>query len=463
MKNIKIQVYTFILIFFSMWHFNVSAQYLLKTGGTSNAYEAGTGNTLRIGLGTTSPTAKFHVKSDYLSQPSFIAEGTYLGTVRGSIKSLYYKDDILYGIYQEGTVTQYNYLQSNLGIGRLPESDYTLSVNGSARINDGLYLGSVDNPLVLPYIKSMSSLWFYIDYSPKGSPSNIMTLSSENVTVNGNLKTDAFQMLSDEAGDGKVLVSDEDGNGIWSDPSLVFDDEDWLYNFDGDLYANLRVSKVGIGTTRPNKALEVCHNDSTGGIRINQMDTLIKKSEIEFCVHGVEKWAVGNDINPSRPNSFFIWNQTRHKTEFYIDPNGMTGIGTSWPRATLDVEGSFTTMRAGIGTDPPALSDSTWKLFVEGGIKAREIKVTIQSFSDYVFDDDYSLMNIYDLETFLQNNHHLPGIPSAEEVDRDGGVELGSMQTKLLEKIEEQSLYIISLQKQIDELKSMIIANKEVK
>jgi len=473
MKNIKIQVYPFLFfIVFTIGHFNiVNAQYLLKTGGTSNAYESGTGNTLKIGLGTTSPVAKFHVKSDYISQPAFFAEGTSSGVVRGSVRNLYYTGNRLYGIFQYGIDTLFNYFQNNLGIGQLPESGIALSVHGKVMITEGLILRSTGIFYPMPVINSQNALSFNIESSEKGSISNIMYLRSESVTIRGKLKTDAFQMVSDEAGDGKVLVSDENGNGNWGDPSKIFDDGDWLYNFDGDLYANTTVSKVGIGTTKPSEALEICHHDLAGGILINQMDTSMKKSEIKFCVHNTPRWSAGNDITGNRLNSFFIYNHnhvdgqghTEGKTEFFIADNGMTGIGTLWPRATLDVEGSFTSMRAGIGTDPPALSDSTWKLFVEGGIKAREIKVTIQSFSDYVFDDDYSLMNIYDLETYVQNNHHLPGIPSAGEVDKDGGVELGSMQTKLLEKIEEQSLYIISLQKQIDELKSMIIANQEGK
>jgi hypothetical protein len=141
----------------------------------------------------------------------------------------------------------------------------------------------------------------------------------------------------------------------------------------------------------------------------------------------------------------------------------MTGINTEWPNATLDVNGSLKADHVGIGTDAPAAIDSTWKLFVEGGIKAREILVTVDPFADYVFNDDYNLMKLSDLETFVKTNHHLPGIPSAAQVEEAGGIAVGAFQTKLLEKIEEQSLYIISLQKQIDELKSMVSSIKNTK
>ena len=87
----------------------------------------------------------------------------------------------------------------------------------------------------------------------------------------------------------------------------------------------------------------------------------------------------------------------------------------------------------------------------------RDVKVTAATvFPDYVFAKDYKLMSIYELEEYLQLNRHLPEIPSAKEIESNDGFELGDMQTKLLKKVEEQTLYIISLQKQVDELKTKL-------
>jgi hypothetical protein len=102
----------------------------------------------------------------------------------------------------------------------------------------------------------------------------------------------------------------------------------------------------------------------------------------------------------------------------------------------------------GIGTVNPGNS----KLAVEGRIVAREVKVTVAAFPDFVFEKNYHLTSIHDLEKFISKNKHLPEIPSASEVNAAGGIDVGDMQTKLLQKIEEQTLYIISLQQQIDEL-----------
>ena len=103
-----------------------------------------------------------------------------------------------------------------------------------------------------------------------------------------------------------------------------------------------------------------------------------------------------------------------------------------------------------IGTKTPAAG---YILSVDGKGMFEEIKVqTSGNWPDYVFDENYKLPSLYVLESAIKLNKRLPGIPAAKQVNTEG-VLLGDMQTKLLEKIEELTLYIISLQKQVDELK----------
>ncbi|MFH1296629.1 MAG: hypothetical protein ABIJ04_05065, partial [Bacteroidota bacterium] len=83
----------------------------------------------------------------------------------------------------------------------------------------------------------------------------------------------------------------------------------------------------------------------------------------------------------------------------------------------LEVNGSFKAQTMGLGTAPP--TSGTYKLFVEGGIKAREMKVTVNSFADYVFKEDYPLLPIGDLQQYITTHGRLPGIPSAEEVETE--------------------------------------------
>ncbi len=96
--------------------------------------------------------------------------------------------------------------------------------------------------------------------------------------------------------------------------------------------------------------------------------------------------------------------------------------------------------------------NSPYKLAVDGTILAKEVQVKSDvTWPDYVFEDDYQLPKLNELESFIVSNKHLPNIPSKEKVAEEG-FGLAEMQAKLLQKIEELTLYIIDLQKQNDAL-----------
>ena len=104
----------------------------------------------------------------------------------------------------------------------------------------------------------------------------------------------------------------------------------------------------------------------------------------------------------------------------------------------------------GIGTTNPG----TYKLAVNGTIKTKEVVVDISGWSDFVFNDHYSLMPLWQLERYIANNKHLPQLPSAEEV-AEKGVSVGDMQSRLLQKIEELTLYMIDMRKESEVFKKM--------
>lgn len=104
----------------------------------------------------------------------------------------------------------------------------------------------------------------------------------------------------------------------------------------------------------------------------------------------------------------------------------------------------------GIGTITPS---SNYKLAVEGMIGARKIKVTqVTPWADYVFNDDYKLLPLPDLELYIKANKHLPEVPSAVQVEKDG-IDLGDNQSLLLKKIEELTLYMIEMKRELNALK----------
>ena len=97
-----------------------------------------------------------------------------------------------------------------------------------------------------------------------------------------------------------------------------------------------------------------------------------------------------------------------------------------------------------------------YTLNVNGKIIAEELRVDLStSWPDYVFAQEYELKSIEEVEAHINEKHHLPGIPSAKEIEEDG-LMVGDMQKRMMEKIEELTLYIIELNKEIENLKTKV-------
>jgi len=156
-----------------------------------------------------------------------------------------------------------------------------------------------------------------------------------------------------------------------------------------------------------------------------------RQALVEYKVNGNLQWAAGtglyNNGNPS-PGYGISSDGTLASAEVFIDTSGNVGIGTPAPQS---------------------------KLAVNGKIAAKEIKVTLSGWSDFVFADNYKLMPLDKLESHIKATKSLPGIPTEKEV-LENGIELGEMQAKLLEKVEELTLYVIELKKENEELKKRI-------
>ncbi|MDQ0638322.1 hypothetical protein QF042_001887 [Pedobacter sp. W3I1] len=115
--------------------------------------------------------------------------------------------------------------------------------------------------------------------------------------------------------------------------------------------------------------------------------------------------------------------------------------------------------KVGIGTEV----FGTERLAVNGNIRAREIKVEATGWPDYVFQKDYKISSLADLDRYIKLNKHLPGIPDAQEV-KENGIELGEMNKLLLQKIEELTLHLIEKDKTIKGiLKRMDEIEKKIK
>ena len=137
-----------------------------------------------------------------------------------------------------------------------------------------------------------------------------------------------------------------------------------------------------------------------------------------------------------------------------IGPKGSLNIGYERSFHATDINDLSVNGNVGIGT----LNTQGFKLAVNGTIRAKEIKVE-SGWADFVFKKDYQLPTLKDVEKHINENGHLPNIPTEAEV-KANGVNLGEMNTLLLQKIEELTLYIIKQEKTIESMKSEI---KELK
>lgn len=102
----------------------------------------------------------------------------------------------------------------------------------------------------------------------------------------------------------------------------------------------------------------------------------------------------------------------------------------------------------GIGIDFP-----TYKLEVNGNVRTKEVVVESINWPDYVFDEHYKLKSLEEVEEFIHQNKHLPNIPSAQEIEKKGLL-LGDTQKRMMEKIEELTLYVIELSNKIKIMES---------
>jgi hypothetical protein len=143
---------------------------------------------------------------------------------------------------------------------------------------------------------------------------------------------------------------------------------------------------------------------------------------------------------------------------FSVFDGGSTMIGTSSSTGTmLNVKGGNVIIGS---VSTPA----GYKLFVETGILTEKLKVAVKTtgnWSDYVFDKDYKLLSLGEVESYIKKNKHLPGVPSAEDVVKNG-IDMATMDAKLLEKIEELTLYMIEMKKENEAIRKEmdILKNK---
>ena len=121
-------------------------------------------------------------------------------------------------------------------------------------------------------------------------------------------------------------------------------------------------------------------------------------------------------------------------------------------RSTNTIKVLFPNGNVGIGTTSPGVGI---KLDVVGKVRAHEIIVNLDNPADFVFEENYMLPTLNQVETFIKENRHLPNIPSGKEI-KENGIGVSEMIAKQMQKIEELTLYVIEQNKEIKELKKKV-------
>jgi hypothetical protein len=222
-------------------------------------------------------------------------------------------------------------------------------------------------------------------------------------------------------------------------------------NSGSDLLINSKTGSI-IGGTNPDNL--ILQYSSTLGATTGRVGISTNAPTGKLHVFGSsgELFRAGNTTNAIQMTNDFIQFIGAGAGKFFMQlaGNNLTLSNSSGNNsAVLTLNGSQVT----IGQITPATG---YKLSVGGKAICEELKVQLQgNWPDYVFKKDYQLKSFDELRSFIQQNNHLPNIPKASELEKTG-IEVGEMQRKMMEKIEELTLYILQLEQQMQEIKKQL-------
>jgi hypothetical protein len=486
---------------------NLTANAFVKSGGTASQYLMADGSVSTLpsfmgGSGTTNYLPKF-TSANGIGNSQIIDNGTnvLVGTNATGATGIGINPSYNYSV-AEGSGNSY------FNLFRQANSAATVIANGykySSTANG--FASSTSNPwgrsaIALGYGTGVIS--FFADgISTVANGTNITPSERMRITPTGNVgigETNPSGRLEVRSATGHVgintgtSVSPERGNLYYST-----DGTGWKFNI-GKLQSGTFTPQmtfqdngnVGIGTSNPSGQFETY----TDGYR---------RLAVSYPSSSETRLSLGANafINQHANNEELSINQQygSGKITFYtgypnsekmrITASGNIGIGTVNPQANLSIKSGsnvdaeinslpegidiqsfnrtsntygYISFKTNAGNESMRILNTgqicvgclvpgTYKMAVDGAMAARSLRITqTAGWADYVFDKKYNLRPLDEVEKFIQENQHLPDLPSATTVAREG-IDVADMQAKLLSKIEELTLYVIELKKEVETLK----------
>jgi len=400
-----------------------------------------------LGIGITTPKAPLHLHTNITTLPSGISNIKLLQlttTLTGSGESngliMYYSDVSGFTFKQNDFSVNFNLEGYGGGLSIAPDGNIGM---GTTRPRQKLHI--VDGNILISKTSAKAA--------PGGSPNGSIFFGA---TINNNFP-----------------------NGKWGIEYLDGEDNCYGLNFwrpwnpGGGGYSNYTLflansDKVGIGTNDPqakldvNGSLKALSANITGALSANALNASSAMITGNLSVkEGFYNLSLGDASgqNLSYGTSYIGFNATRNNGIWSLaGDRSNNGGSVIWGAVDGSILFASIPTTGGINktlTDTQIKENIKLWLNPNGKLKAKEVEVTLANWPDFVFEDSYDLLSLSEIEQYIKQNHRLPNIPSAKEVE-ENGVNLGDMQGKLLQKVEELTLYIIEQEKQMKELEKRL-------